>query len=535
MKQSSLLFNLLGTVGFVGLLSGCGSGGGGGTTTTPSTGGTTSGTAAASGTITSLSGASTSAGGSVAAAATIPGSDSVFVNGTGFDTNGSGFIVDGKSGSKKDLKRGMTVTVTGSIKGDQRSAIMVLQKDAVEGLVESIEPDYSRMVVMGQTVFIDGNTQIDDKLPDGSRAPNSLKGDIRNLLPNEYVEVNGHTRPNGEIQATFVERKDQAAVTPEVRGFVTGHVPGATTFQIGTLTVNYTGADITTMPDPTGILWDGLFVEIVEAHFSSFDSVGRILTATRVGQDNLIPGNIVDDFAVEGFVTETQVEGTADFMIGTTRVRTASTEFLGGTIGDIALGVKLSAQGRLANGVLTAAQVRFSARAVTTIGFDGMSPGLFGGIEAGFIILANGNNDWSVVGDAGNNFISSTLNGSSFYVESSVLDGEFTVQGFDVSSIGGASTFFIVGLADRDDQNAELFRFSYSVPAGAGFERISLADELRRLTSSFNPLANNDTTDDARTSFNVNLDKVQRVIISVSHGEGVTSSVDSVHVGTGGQ
>jgi hypothetical protein len=513
MKRSSILFNLLGAVGLLGLVSGCGSGGGGATTTT-STGGATSGTAAATGTIT--------------------GFGSVVVNGKRFDTRGSSFIVDGEQNKKQsDLKLGMTVTVTGSFNGDQWSADSVVQKDAVEGSVQFIAADRLSLVVMGQAVMVDSATKIDD-----SPGPNSLIGSILNLKLGDIVEVNGHIRPDGLIQATFIERKDPGTVTPEVRGFVIGHNAAASTFQIGNLTVNYLGVDIRNMPNPVGNAWDGLFVEVRETDSISFNPATMTLTVTGVLLESQGLGSNIgknkDEFEVEGYVT--QVVSSGDFFIGTTHVQTTPEIIQGGTIDDIVVGAKLSVQGRLANGILTAKQVIHVTRATAvTIGFDGMSPGLFGGIEAGFIILANGNNDWSVVGDAGNNFISSTLNGSSFYVESFVLDGEFTVQGFDVSSIGGASTFHIVGLADRDDQNAELFRFSYSVQDGAGFERISLADELRRLTSSFNPLANNDTTDDARTSFNVNLDKVQRVIISVAHGDGVTSRVDSVHVGTGGQ
>ena len=523
MKRSSMLFNLLGAVGLVGLVSGCGSGGG----TTTGTNGTASGSAAASGTIT--------------------GFGSLYVNGKKFETNDD---VEVNHNGKLErcsispnnhcgLKLGMTVTVTGSFNGDQWSASSVLQKDAVEGLVQFIAADGLSLVVMGQTVVIDSATKIDDG-PDS----NSLNGNILNLVaeapgvPGDIVEVNGHIRPDGLIQATFIGKKipgPLTPVTPEVRGFVIGHDIATTTFQIGNLTVNYAGADISKMPDPAVNPWDGLFVEIIETTPGSFNSGTTILTATRVEPGNQGLGDR-DEFEVEGFVT--RVDGPGNFLIGTTRVQTAAgTTFQGGTVGDIVVGTKVSAEGRLANGILTAKQVILVTRATAvTIGFDGMTPGeLLGGIEAGFIIAPNGTNDWAIVGAGGNNFVSSTINGSSFYAESSVLDGEFTIQNFDVSSIGGASTFFIVGLADRDDQNAELFRFSYSVPDGTGFERISLADELRRLTSSFNPLANNDPTDDARASFNVNLDKVQRVIISVSHGDGVTSKVDNVRVEEGGQ
>ena len=326
MKRSSILFNFLGAVGLVGLLIGCGSEGGGAAT---GTGGAASGSSAASGTITGFS--------------------SVIVNGKRFDTSGSSFVVDGQSGSQSDLKLGMTVTVTGSFNGDQRSASTVSQKDAVEGLVQSVAADGLSLVVMGQTVLVDSTTLIDN---------NILNQNILNLVPGtDSVEVNGHIRPDGVIQATFIEKKPVGTVTPEVRGFVTGHDAAAKTFQIGNLTVNYTTALIGDMPIPSGSNWNGLFVE---AKGTVFNSGTSTLTATKVEPENQGLGNNMDEFEVEGFVTK--VDGPGDFFIGTTHVlTTANTQFRGGTIDEIVVGAKLSAEGRLANGILTAKHVKFHA------------------------------------------------------------------------------------------------------------------------------------------------------------------------------
>ena len=333
MKRSSILFNFFGTVGLLGLLSGCGSGGGGGATT--GTGGATSGSAAASGTIT--------------------GFGSIYVNGKKFETNGASLMVDGQEvfctvsqSTKCGLKEGMTVTVTGSFNGDQRFASSVSQRDAVEGLVQSIAVDGLSLVVMGQTVLVDSTTLIDNS--------NGLNGSIGNLVPGDFVEVNGHVRPNGVIQATFIEKKPAGTVTPEVRGFVTGHNAVAKTFQIGNLIVNYTTALIDDMPSQAGNGWNGLFVEVK----GTFNSATMTLTASKVEPENQGLGNNVDEFEVEGFVK--QVDGPGDFFIGTTHVQTtANTLFRGGTIDEIVVGAKLSAEGRLANGILTAKHVKFHA------------------------------------------------------------------------------------------------------------------------------------------------------------------------------
>lgn len=321
MNTSRWIFSLVSMIGLAWLLAACGNDGAPSVSASGSGIGSSSGSASASGTIT--------------------GFGSVIVNGKRFDTSSSSFTVDGQSGSQSDLKVGMTVTVNGLFNGTQRSASAVLQKDAVEGLVQSVAADGLSLIVMGQTVFVDNTTAIDDNIPGRS---------ILNLVAGtDHVEVNGHIRPNGVIQATFIEQK-LINVTPEVRGFVTNHNDGAKTFQIGALMVNYTTALINDMPNPSGSSWNGLLVEVKG---TAFTATTATLTATNVEPENQGIGNQVDEFEVEGYVT--QVRGAGNFSIGNTRVQTTgSTAFRGGTIDEIVVGAKLSAEGRWENGILIA-------------------------------------------------------------------------------------------------------------------------------------------------------------------------------------
>jgi hypothetical protein len=331
MERRSYLAKLYVAIGLIGLLTGCGSG------TSPS--GTASG----------------SASGTAAASGTITGFGSLFVNGKKFETNGVEVEHDGIAArctigadpsQRCGLKVGMTVVVSGSFHGTQRSASTVRRKDAVEGLVQSVAADGLSLLVLGQTVLVDNTTIIDDNVP-GQNILNLVAG-------MDNVEVDGLIRPDGVIQATFIERK-LANVTPEVRGFVKNHNDRAKTFQIGSLTVNYATAIINDMPNPAGNTWNGLLVEVKG---TPFNAATTTLTATNVEPENRGIGNDVDEFEVEGFVT--QVLGLGDFFIGSTQVQTtSSTEFRGGTIDEIVVGAKLSAEGRLANGILTAKQVRF--------------------------------------------------------------------------------------------------------------------------------------------------------------------------------
>ena len=333
MNTSRCVFTLMGLMGIAGLLAACGSEG----APSVSASGSGSGSASASGTVTDFG--------------------SLFVNGKRFEADNVEVRRDGITErctinpvTTCGFKKGMVVTVNGSFNGDQRSATTVRQKDAVEGLVQSVAADGLSLVVMGQTVLIDNTTLIDDNIP-GRNVQNLVAG-IDN------VEVNGHIRPNGIIQATFIEKK-LVGVTPEVRGFVSAHASGSGTFRIGTLTVNYSGADIGDMPVPNGNNWDGRFVE---AKGTTFVSATTTLNATKVELENQAFGNVIDQFEVEGFVTQagTPNANVIDFTIGATPVRTtASTEFRGGTVDEIVVGAKLSAEGRFDGSTLIAKHVMF--------------------------------------------------------------------------------------------------------------------------------------------------------------------------------
>ena len=358
MRRSSIIFNFLGAVGLVGLLGGCGSGG------APSgpASGSASGTAAASGTIT--------------------GFGSVFVNGKKFEANGVEVRRDDDTPKRCDispanhcgLKQGMTVLVSGSFNGNEHTADSVQQKDAVEGLVQFVAADGLSLVVMGQTVLVDNTTLIDNNIQ--GQQGQSILSLVAGV---DAVEVNGHIRPDGMIQATFIEKKLPGTVTPEVRGEVRGFVKNQNdvtkTFQIGNLTVNYATADINDMPSPAGNAWNGLLVEAKGTQFTPGPNLQTegTLVATKVEPD--IPGvQQVDEFEVEGFVTE--VVGQGDFFIGTTHVQTTpSTEFRGGTIDEIVMGTKLSAEGRLANGILTAKHVKFHESAKLEGDIEGINLG----------------------------------------------------------------------------------------------------------------------------------------------------------------
>ena len=243
------------------------------------------------------------------------------------------------------------VTISGVLDGSQRTASQIIQRDVVEGLVQSIALDGLSLVVMGQTVLVDGGTLVDNNIPNQN---------VLNLIPGaDVVEVSGQVRGNGVIGATFIERKI-GPLDLEVHGLIADHNAAGSTFQIGNLTVNYPpSAVIGDMPTPSGNAWNGLLVEVKGSAFAPGPNVQTegTLTAAKVEPDGLRVSNMARA-EIEGFVR--QVAGPSDFFVGNVHVvTTGSTVYRGGTADEIAVGTKVEAEGALVNGLLTASKITF--------------------------------------------------------------------------------------------------------------------------------------------------------------------------------
>ena len=273
-------------------------------------------------------------GGTGISAGAITGFGSVFVNGVEFDSSGASITVNGVPASESELKVGMVVTVLGTINGNTGTAATVTAEDVVQGPVEQVV-DANTLIVLGQTVTVDENTGLDN-----------------NVLPvaGDLVEIYGFVKDKGLIAGTLVETK-AALAEFGVTGFVEN--TNATTFTIGALTINYSAADTSGLPG--GAPSDGLMVEVKGSNL--LGPVGELIAA-KVELAGLGLAN-ASEAEVEGFVTD-DANAPGEFTLGNQLVQTtASTQFEGGTPGDIAVGVKLEVEGALVNGVLIAREVEF--------------------------------------------------------------------------------------------------------------------------------------------------------------------------------
>ena len=225
----------------------------------------------------------------------------------------------------------------------------------VKGPIDSIGA--SSLVVVGQTVNILDDTHIDDGLT------------LLDLSVGQIVEVSGYRNALDEIDALFVERKNPGEIDEyEVLGQIRDLDTDNEQFVIGGLTVNYGLAEL---DDLDGGLSEGLLVEVEDENLA-YVAGDLVLDATEVeGEDrfefkdeddnDLDDGDDGDDEDTEITSVITEILSSTSFMMASIEVRhDGATEFEGGTAEDLAVGVRVEAEGTLiGENVLDADEIEF--------------------------------------------------------------------------------------------------------------------------------------------------------------------------------
>ncbi|MFZ3084515.1 DUF5666 domain-containing protein [Rhodoferax ferrireducens] len=194
----------------------------------------------------------------------ITGFGSVIVNGVRFSSVGATLQDDdGQDINLDQLKLGMTVRVSGTADDSTQlgTASQLALVHGIRGTVTNVNASANTLTLLGQTV----NTNT-------ATAYQGVSG-LAGLTAGQSVEVYGALQADGSLLATLIQLKTTALTTLSLNGVV-GNL-SATSFKMGSLTVNYSTAVV------TGVLGDGKRVKI-KAAASNFDAVNNVLTASTV-------------------------------------------------------------------------------------------------------------------------------------------------------------------------------------------------------------------------------------------------------------
>ena len=275
----------------------------------------------------------------------ISGFGSVIVNGVRYDTTGTEVRVDDRVGAVSELRVGQIVRVEAEVDDrGQARARRIEQEHLLSGTVQSVDAASGAITVAGQVVRIDDDTSFDD----------SIGGSLAGVAVGDRIEVHGFAGSDGQARATRLERADANETEVEVTGLVAGLDTAARRFSVGSLRVDYSTA---TLEDfGAASLGNGVLVEVKGREILADGA----LRATRVErEDGGAMGPAGGEAEIEGLVT--RFGSATDFEVAGRRVTTtASTVFVGGAATDLALDVKVEAEGRVdANGVLVAVKIAF--------------------------------------------------------------------------------------------------------------------------------------------------------------------------------
>jgi hypothetical protein len=290
----------------------------------------------------------------VISSGTISAFGSIVVNGTEFDTSNAEIFVNGEEIGVGDefvqdnLDIGRVVTVEGTLNGSDSDAVadQVFYSDNVNGPVESVgdtDPitNEREIVVLGQTVIVNVITKFKETTFD-------------TITIDDVVEVSGYLDDTGAIRATFVGKTGVITdiLEYEVTGFVANLDTDSETFKINDLTVDYSSADTSALPG--NLPADGLLVEVE----GNLDPTDGVMIAKKIELEDELGDGDGDVVEVMGFVTD--VISDFEFTVGNQMVQfDVNTLFVDGFPEDIALGVKLEAEGSLVDGILFADEIEF--------------------------------------------------------------------------------------------------------------------------------------------------------------------------------
>jgi hypothetical protein len=275
----------------------------------------------------------------------ISGLGSVIVNGVIYDDSKARVTIEDGDDDGTGLKVGMVVQLKGSVNKDgvTGEASEIQSGAELRGPVESVNPIAKTFVALGTTVQVNAST-----------AFVNVAADLSNLAAGDSVQVSGLLAANGVMTATRVQKRppQSQAVLKTVGVVAAAPVPTATSFTLGTLTVNYTSNVVRDLvvPVPAGAQ--------VRVKLAGPPAAG-VVTATQVRPYAAPLGSPAAGTQAEVEGTVTDLSGDNFKVAGLSARLLPATVFERGVRADLANGRAVEVEGTIVAGVIEAAKVKF--------------------------------------------------------------------------------------------------------------------------------------------------------------------------------
>jgi hypothetical protein len=273
----------------------------------------------------------------------IAGTGGLTINDVRYATNATSVTVNDQPGTLSDLDPGLIVTLRGSINSDGQSGTAdSIDFDAnLIGPVENLDAANGRILVMGQSVMTDPDTQFGAGIDPATYAGLSL-GDI--------VQISGYADAGGAIRATRIDTHSSNAEL-QLIGEVAGLDLANLLFTINGLVIDYSGAIFIDLPG--GAPSNGMMIKAIGAMSGGLFNVERLVTAPA------LPGSTGQRVQTAGLIT--RFNSSADFDINNSAAAVnAGTSYQNGNVGDLAQNAEVVIDGDLSSsGRITANRLTF--------------------------------------------------------------------------------------------------------------------------------------------------------------------------------
>jgi Domain of unknown function (DUF5666) len=273
------------------------------------------------------------------------GFGSVIVGDVKYDDSSAQISIEDGDDDGAGLQLGMVVRLEGKLNSDRVSgkADKIESGAEIRGTVSVVDVAAKRFVAMGAQVLTTPATVFVN-----------MKADLSDLAAGDIVQVHGLPDGAGVVAAARVQKRPaQAQPVYKTVGVVAASpAPTASSFKLGTLTVNFAANAVRDLPVPIPA---GTLVRVK----TQAAPVADAITATQVRPFMAQATPALAEAEIEGYITE--LAGASFKVSGLAVAVSAGTQYVPGntTQADLANGKRVEAEGKLVNGVLQAERIKF--------------------------------------------------------------------------------------------------------------------------------------------------------------------------------